>query len=156
MGSTPRVLFVCLGNICRSPMADGVMRAKAAAAGLSVIVDGAGTGGWHIGAAPDPRAVKAAAQRGFDLSTLRARQFSASDFAKFDLIIAMDQSNRRNIETLRPNSSQTPVILFQDVLGHHNQDVPDPYYDGRFDQVLDLIEAGCEALITRLQIEARA
>lgn len=145
-----RVLFVCLGNICRSPTAHGVFRAKVQATGLDIKIDSAGTGDWHIGAPPDRRAIQAAFTRGYDLSDLRARQFSADDFSNFDLIIAMDRANKRDIEALRPKGSVTPVTLFRDSLGQMGQDVPDPYLEGGFDHVLSMIEDGSDALLAQL------
>lgn len=144
------ILFVCLGNICRSPTAHGVFRAKAQAAGVTVAVESAGTGGWHIGDAPDPRALRAAALRGYDLSDLRAQQFTPQDFDRFDLILAMDGANLRTITARRPAGNTTPVTLFLDLLGQQNTDLPDPYYEGGFDQVLDLIERGSDALIAQI------
>lgn len=145
-----RILFVCLGNICRSPTAHGVFRQQAAQAGLSVMIDSAGTGDWHRGDPPDHRAIKAAAGRGYDLSDLRARQITAGDFTKFDRIYAMDRRNLRNIEALRPEGNTTPICLFLDLIGQSGQDVPDPYYDNSFEQMLDLIESGAEALLRDL------
>lgn len=146
-----RVLFVCLGNICRSPTAEGVARTIAAAEGRAdaFLFDSAGTGDWHVGAPPDPRTVAAAAARGVDLSALRARQFEPVDFERFDLILAMDRSNLRAIEAQR-GASRVPARLMLDYApGPSPRDVPDPYYGGAdgFDHVLDLIEAAATALI---------
>lgn len=145
-----RILFVCLGNICRSPSAHGVFRAKAQDAGLSVTVDSAGTGGWHIGDPPDPRAIRAAHARGYDLSGLRARQFTAQDFAGFDLIFAMDRSNLRNIEAQRPRGHDTPARLLLSLLDQPDRDLADPYYDNSFDSMLDLVEHASDALVQTL------
>jgi len=145
-----RILFVCLGNICRSPSAHGVFRAKARAAGLSITIDSAGTGSWHIGNPPDKRALKAAAARGYDLSDLRARQLTAADFSNFDRLYAMDRSNLRAIEALRPKGNTTQAVLFLDLLDQPQSDVPDPYYDNSFDHMLDLIERGADALVQDL------
>lgn len=147
----PRILFVCLGNICRSPSAHGVFRAKARAAGLAVVTDCAGTGDWHIGQPPDPRAQAAAQARGYDLSDLRARQFRAADYSDFDLILAMDRNNQRDIEALRPAGNATPVRLFRSLGGAPGDDVPDPYMTGGFDSVLDLIEDCADALLAEVQ-----
>lgn len=141
-----RVLCVCLGNICRSPTAEAVLRAQASARGLDLMVDSAGTGGWHVGKPPYPPAITAAARRGYDLSPLRARRFTAADFDAFDLILAMDRSNLDDIERLRPAGHSTPVRLF---LG--DADLPDPYYTGAFDAVLDLVEAGSGVILDQLR-----
>ena len=132
-----RVLFVCLGNICRSPAADAVMRKLAP----DWEIDSAGTGAWHVGNPPDERSAAEGARRGYDLTSLRARQFAAADFDRFDHIYAMDRSNLRNIEKLRPSGNPTQVELFLE-----NADVPDPYYEGGFDHMYDLIEKRCEEL----------
>jgi protein-tyrosine phosphatase len=148
---TTRVLFVCLGNICRSPSAEGVFRDLAAQAGLPVQTDSAGTSDWHIGNPPYAPMQAAAKARGFDLSDLRARQFTAQDFADFDLIIGMDDSNLGNIERLRPAGSQTPVQMFTDFAPETGMDhVPDPYYTRDFDQTLDLVQAASHGLINHL------
>lgn len=148
---TTRVLFVCLGNICRSPSAEGVFRALAAQAELEVETDSAGTSDWHEGEAPYAPMQAAAKARGFDLSDLRARQFTARDFETFDLIIGMDDSNLDNIELLRPEGSQTPVQLFTEFAPETGMDhVPDPYYTRDFDQTLDLVQAASLGLIARL------
>lgn len=131
-----KILFVCLGNICRSPTAEGVFRAMAPQAQ----VDSAGTGAWHVGEPPYGPMQAAAKARGYDLSDLRARQFVAQDFARFDLIIAMDRDNLSNIERLRPTGDETPVHLFTDYEDSAAEAVPDPYYTRDFDGTLDLIE----------------
>ncbi|WP_371226236.1 low molecular weight protein-tyrosine-phosphatase [Roseovarius sp. 2305UL8-3] len=136
-----RILFVCLGNICRSPAAEGVFRALAPEADT----DSAGTGHWHVGDPPYPPMVRAASARGYDLSDLRARQFHAGDFETFDLIIAMDAQNLQDIEALRPGGDITPVHLMTDYAPELGLDhVPDPYYaqdqNGAYDMVLDLLE----------------
>ena len=146
-----RILFVCLGNICRSPSAHGVFRAKARDAGLLVTVDSAGTGGWHAGDPPDPRAIRAAHARGYDLSDLRARQITAQDFAQFDVIFAMDRSNLRNIEALRPPGQDTPVHLLLSLLGQPDRDLGDPYYDNSFNPMLDLVEQASDALVEQIR-----
>ncbi|MBK5932666.1 protein tyrosine phosphatase [Rhodovulum imhoffii] len=145
-----RILFVCLGNICRSPTAEGVFRGLAEAAGVAVQVDSAGTGGWHVGNPPDRRAQAAAAARSYDLSGLRARQVCPEDFDRFDLILAMDRSNRADLERLRPAGNTTPVRLFLDYAGGSQREVPDPYYEGGFDRVLDLIEAASRGVLRQV------
>ncbi|WPC03643.1 low molecular weight protein-tyrosine-phosphatase [Pseudomonas benzenivorans] len=150
-----RVLFVCLGNICRSPTAEGVLRHKLREAGLAarVEVDSAGTGDWHVGKAPDTRTGQAALRRGYDLSALRARQVSAEDFARFDLILAMDASNLRHLERLRPSGGGAELDLFLRRYQLALDEVPDPYYGGEagFEQVLDLIEQAGDALVRELR-----
>ena len=142
-----RVLFVCLGNICRSPTAEAVFRATAP----EVPCDSAGTSDWHIGDPPYAPAVAAAEARGYPMSDLRARQFVAEDFARFDLIIAMDGKNRANIEALRPTGSETPVRLMLEYAPETGiTDVPDPYYTRDFDGALDLVEAACQSLAKTL------
>ncbi len=147
-----RILAVCLGNICRSPTAEAVLRAKAEAADLRIDVDSAGTGDWHIGNAPYPPAIEAGAGRGYDLAPLRARQVTRADFDAFDLILAMDSSNHQTLERLRPIGSDTPVRLFLSyAAGAPVTDVPDPYYTRDFEAALDLIEAASDGLIAQLQ-----
>lgn len=149
---TSRVLFVCLGNICRSPAAEAVFRNLALSAELKVIADSAGTGDWHVGNAPYGPMQSAARQRGFELSKLRARQFRLQDFSEFDLILAMDRENVAAIEALRPRGNDTPVRLFLDYLPEAGIDeVPDPYFTRDFDQALDLVEAASAGLIAQLQ-----
>ncbi len=138
-----RILFVCLGNICRSPAAEGVFRRLAP----EMMCDSAGTAGWHVGNPPYAPMQQAARKRGVDLSALRARQFSVADFDAFDLIIAMDDSNRADIEAERPDGNSTPVVLFTDFAPHSGMDhVPDPYYTRDFGGCLDLIQTAAEGL----------
>lgn len=132
-----RMLFVCLGNICRSPAAEGMMRRLAP----DLTLDSAGTGGWHVGDPPYAPMQAAAKARDIDLSGLRARQFTVDDFDAFDLIIAMDRQNRSDIEALRPAGHMTPVRLMTD------KDVPDPYYTRDFDGCLDIIETASRSLL---------
>nr|WP_298169259.1 low molecular weight protein-tyrosine-phosphatase [uncultured Pseudomonas sp.] len=150
-----RVLFVCLGNICRSPTAEAVLRHKLREAGLEgrIEVDSAGTGDWHIGKAPDARTLSAAKRRGYDLSALRGRQVAADDFARFDLILAMDSSNLSHLQRLRPSAAVAELDLFLRRYQAPFDDVPDPYYGGEegFEQVLDLIEQASDALILELK-----
>ncbi|WP_170429986.1 low molecular weight protein-tyrosine-phosphatase [Ruegeria arenilitoris] len=145
---THRILFVCLGNICRSPAAEGAFRARAP----HYMTDSAGTSGWHIGEPPYGPMQAAARSRGIDLSDLRARQFGIEDFDRFDLIIGMDTENIRNIETLRPAGNETPVLLLTDFALQSGADhVPDPYYTRDFDGALDLIEAAVAGLEAHLR-----
>ena len=151
-----RLLFVCLGNICRSPAADGVMRDVVEKAGLSarIEIDSAGTEGWHSGKLPDRRMRQAASTRGITLDH-RARQFKAVDLERFDLILAMDRDNERNIRALdRENRHAAKIRLFCDFCTDHaEREVPDPYYGGPegFEHVLDLIEDGCEGLLREVK-----
>jgi protein-tyrosine phosphatase len=153
--SRTRVLFVCLGNICRSPTAEAVFRASAERAGIAhrVEVDSAGTGDWHIGNPPDARAIAHAARRGYDLSALRARQVSAEDFAQFDWILAMDSSVLAALEEMRPPSFGGHLGLFLDLAPElRTREVPDPYAAGPegFEHALDLIEDASDALAAKL------
>lgn len=148
---TTSILFVCLGNICRSPTAEAVMRGLAPQLDL----DSAGTGGWHAGEPPYGPMQAAARARGLDMSDLRARQFTPADFTRFDLILAMDGSNLQDIEAQRPAGNDTPVRLFTDYLPEDGPfagatEVPDPWYTRDFDGALDLVEACARALQTRL------
>lgn len=143
---TSRILFVCLGNICRSPAAEGVFRALETGAET----DSAGTAGWHVGKPPYEPMQEAASARGYDLSGLRARQFQKDDFTRFDLIIGMDASNLADIEVLRPVGNTTSVRLFTDYAADTGMDhVPDPYYTRDFDGALDLIEQAARGLAKR-------
>lgn len=151
-----RVLFVCMGNICRSPTAHAVFRARAGAAGLDrwLDVDSAGTHGFHAGSPPDRRAVRAAAERGYDLSDLRARQVEAADLERFDHVVAMDRSNLQQLEALDGGPGSTrPVLLLDFVEDLQGKEVPDPYYGAvnGFDEVLDLVEAGCAGLLEEIR-----
>ena len=146
-----RVLFVCLGNICRSPAAEAVFRAKAAAARVDAPCDSAGTGGWHVGKKADPRMVKAARARGYDLSKLRVRQVDTGDFYVFDLICPMDASNEADLMELRPPDASARVVPF--LRYGVGGEVPDPYYGGArgFGTVLDLIEHASDGLVAAIK-----
>jgi protein-tyrosine phosphatase len=151
-----KVLFVCTGNICRSPTAHGVFRALVAREGLSerVVADSAGTQGYHIGEPPDPRSTAAALARGIKIADLRARQFKPADFDAFDLILAMDRGHRRMLDHWCPPSRRERLRLFLSFAPELDViDVPDPYYgagDG-FELVLDLIEAGSAGLLRHIR-----
>lgn len=150
-----RVLFVCLGNICRSPTAEVVFREAAARAGLRhrVEVDSAGTGQWHVGNPPDHRAIQHAARRGYDLAPLRARQFALADFDRFDWILAMDRSVLSDLVRLRPSRYAGTLGLFMDFVDDGRiPDVPDPYDGGPdgFERVLDLVVTGSNALAAKV------
>ncbi|MBD9398059.1 low molecular weight protein-tyrosine-phosphatase [Pseudomonas sp. PDM11] len=150
-----RVLFVCLGNICRSPTAEAVMRQRLQQAGLAerIELDSAGTGGWHVGKAPDSRTQQAASRRGYDLSSLRGRQVSVDDFARFDLILAMDSANLRDLQRIRPANARAELDLYLRRFELAEDEVPDPYYGGSegFEHVLDLLEQASDALLIELK-----
>ncbi|QNI02677.1 low molecular weight phosphotyrosine protein phosphatase [Halomonas sp. SH5A2] len=150
-----KVLFVCLGNICRSPTAEGVFRRALARAGWQdrVVVDSCGVGQWHVGNAPDPRAQAAAEQRGIDISGLRARQLQAQDFADFDYVLGMDRDNLRAMLAMKPAHANAHVGLFLDFADLTESEVPDPYYGGDegFERVFNLLEAAAEGLVEHIQ-----
>ena len=148
---TTSVLFVCLGNICRSPLAEGAMRRLAEAESAALEIDSAGTGDWHIGHAPDPRAQAEALRRGLDISMLRARQVTEEDFHRFDHIVAMDAKNLADLLAMQPDGARAALSLLLDHA--EGGDVPDPYYggDGGFEHVLDLIEAASQGLLAELR-----
>jgi protein-tyrosine phosphatase len=146
---TTRVLFVCLGNICRSPLAEAAFRREAERLGLDVEVDSAGTGDWHIGYPPDPRAAAVAARNGVDISGLRARQVTPADFRDFDHVVALDANNLRDLERLRPDGARARLSLLLDhVEGRRGEAVADPYYgeEAHFDAAWDDVAAGAEGL----------
>jgi low molecular weight protein-tyrosine phosphatase len=151
-----KVLFVCLGNICRSPTAEGVLRHLAAqeAPQLELEIDSAGTADYHIGGPPDPRSQRAALMRGIDISGLKARQVAADDFERFDLILAMDGENLRELQAMRPRNSRASLKLFLEYAPDLKlRDVPDPYYRdaAAFEEVLDLTTAAGRGLLAALQ-----
>ena len=156
MAETTSILFVCLGNICRSPTAQGVFEKQLAASGLvdRIRVDSAGTGSWHVGHAPDPRATEAAMEQGVDLRAQRARQVTPDDFHVFDRILAMDHANLADLQAMAPDGARARVELF---LGYARladvQEVPDPYYGGAsgFARVLELIHDASDGLIRDLR-----
>ena len=143
-----KVLCVCLGNICRSPTAEAVLRHLA---GGRIEVDSAGTSGWHIGDPPYGPAIQAAARRSYDLTALRGRAFSSDDFEDFDLILAMDRRNLADIEALRPSGNSTRTALIMSFAPDCGTDeVPDPYYTRDFDGALDLIEQAAKEMVKTL------
>jgi len=155
-GKKVSVLFVCLGNICRSPTAEGVFRAALDRAGIAdqVQASSAGLGDWHVGSPPDRRAIEAAQRRGYDLSTLRGRKVEAGDFTRFDWILCMDDSNLRALTEMKPDDFAGHLgLLLEFAPATGVREVPDPYYGGAegFDRVLDLIEASTAGLIARLR-----
>lgn len=151
-----RVLFVCTGNICRSPTAEGVFRHMVAEAGLAdrIATDSVGLEGWHVGNPPDPRSIQAAARRGVDMSDLRARQLTQEDFDRFDLLLAMDDGHRHDMLRRATREQRDKVRMFMEVAaGHPAPAVPDPYYGGPdgFESVLDMIEEGARAWLRDLE-----
>jgi protein-tyrosine phosphatase len=153
-----KVLFVCLGNICRSPTAHGLFEDLVSRSSLheKIKIDSAGTGDWHVGHPPDSRAQATALQRGYDISHLRARAVSSNDFSEFDYILGMDRENIRNLNTLCPTNYTGTLGLFLEIAGvGQGLEVPDPYYGGQehFSHVIHLIEQGAEGLLARIQNE---
>jgi low molecular weight protein-tyrosine phosphatase len=149
-----KILFVCLGNICRSPTAHGVFQSMVDNQGLSeqFVIDSAGTAAWHIGKAPDTRSQYFAKQRAYDLSSLQARQVASTDYEQFDLILAMDESNLEKLRSACPKQHLSKLKLFLDYSECQESEVPDPYYggDSGFDHVLDLVESASEGLLRSL------
>ncbi len=151
-----RVLFVCLGNICRSPTAEGVFRALVKSEGLieRIEIDSAGTHAYHVGEGPDPRAQSTAARRGIDLSQLRGRRATKKDIEKFDYVLAMDEDNYNNLMRIAPGQFQSRVRLLMDFAPERAEDeVPDPYFggEGGFDRVLDMIEDAANGLLADIR-----
>ncbi|MFC4698934.1 low molecular weight protein-tyrosine-phosphatase [Glaciecola siphonariae] len=148
----PSILFVCLGNICRSPTAEGVFREKAFKSGMDLEIDSAGTSGYKDGVAPDQRSQKVAASRGYDLSKLKCRKVCEEDFERFDYIVAMDKDNVNNLKRKCPEELQHKISLFLSHCDSEFDEVPDPYYSGLkgFELVLDLIEEASEGLLLKL------
>lgn len=149
-----RLLFACKGNICRSPLAEGIVRAKAEDAGLDLTLASAGTGGWHVGNPPDARAIVAARLQGYSIENQIARRVAPTDFVNNDMIIAMDEITRVEIEDMRPEGANVPVVLMSsfaaDVV---RADVPDPYYTGKFVPVIAQLETCADALVAQLLME---
>jgi low molecular weight protein-tyrosine phosphatase len=154
-----RVLFVCMGNICRSPLAEGVFRHQVEARGLedSFVIDSAGTGAWHAGESPDPRSCEVAARNGVDLSSQRARQVRDADAREFDWIVAMDEDNLHGLERRFGAQASVKMLRLREFDPKGDGDVPDPYYGGPrgFDVVFDMVERSCRALLDHLDPERK-
>ncbi|AXO68310.1 Putative low molecular weight protein-tyrosine-phosphatase [Rhizobium rhizogenes] len=151
------VLFVCMGNICRSPLAEGILAHLADAEGMSrqITVDSAGTGGWHAGDAPDPRSIAVARRHGVDISRQRARQVASADFESFDLILAMDENNLASLLQSSPQGHRHKIHLFMEYAAGRRKNVPDPYYgaeDGFLD-VYNMLLAGCRSLLEKMELD---
>lgn len=150
-----KILMVCLGNICRSPLAEGILKSKVEEKGLDWTVDSAGTGSWHVGDLPDPRSVATARKNGINITDQRARQFKASDFEEFDLILTMDRHNYRDVLRFASTDAQrSKAQMIMDFLQPgKNIDVPDPYWDDEgFDQVFQMLDQACEAVVERYSV----
>ncbi|MEO6339691.1 MAG: low molecular weight protein-tyrosine-phosphatase [Caulobacteraceae bacterium] len=154
MSRAPAILFVCLGNICRSPLAEAAFRARASAAGLAVTVDSAGTGGWHAGDPPDPRAQATAWRHGLDISGYRGRQVEEGDFERFTHIFALDRANLKSLRQIAPGTAPAELALLLDlVTSLQGQSVADPYYGGDegFETTWRQVDAAAIALVERLR-----
>ncbi|MXR68545.1 low molecular weight protein-tyrosine-phosphatase [Shewanella insulae] len=152
MSNINSVLFVCLGNICRSPTAEAVFRGLLNERGLSIVCDSAGTSDYHEGEGPDRRARQAGERRGLDFSDIRARGVRDDDFERFDLILAADKANLRDLRVRCPAQYQSKLALMLSFLDEGEREVPDPYYggDAGFEQVLDLLQQSCEKLLSQI------
>ncbi|AXT37409.1 low molecular weight phosphotyrosine protein phosphatase [Alteromonas sp. BL110] len=153
MKQSTSVLFVCLGNICRSPTAEAVFKRKASEAGLNIYIESAGTHGYHIGKPADKRSQAAGVERGYSFKGLKCRRVDESDFERFDYILAMDNSNFKNLLGMAPSQYQEKIKLFLDFADVEDKEVPDPYYGGKrgFELVLDLIEEASDGLIAHIK-----
>ena len=147
-----KVVMVCLGNICRSPLAEGILRSKVDS--TKIYVDSAGTGHWHIGNLPDPRSIAVAKKFGIDISNQRGRQFSAADFEDFDHIFVMDVSNKENVLQLAKTDTQRQKVqlILDYIFPNENVDVPDPYYGGEhgFENVYQMLDQACDIIAAKL------
>ncbi|CDX25951.1 Low molecular weight phosphotyrosine protein phosphatase [Mesorhizobium sp. ORS 3324] len=154
------ILFVCLGNICRSPLAEGVLRAVMAerAQDRGIVLDSAATSGWEVGSAPDPRSIAVATSHGIDISGQRARRIAPEDFSRFDLILGMDRSNVRDLKAVAPQAARDRIHLYLEFATGAARDVPDPYYEDQqaFAAVYRMIREASEALAKRLEARASA
>ena len=149
-----KILMVCLGNICRSPMAEGILQQKIDSAGFDIKIDSCGTGAWHVGESPDRRAQAIMISKGMDISQLRARQFSKTDFSDFDFIYVMDDSNYKDVVRLADNEEEESRVrlILNESNPNSNTPVPDPYYGGvnGFETVFRLLDNACDMIINRL------
>lgn len=148
-----KILMVCLGNICRSPVAEGIMKTKAAKYHLNLAIDSAGTSGWHNGSQPDGRSVKNAAKNGVDISTQESRKVMLSDFELFDVVYAMDKENYNNLINLAPHGLHYKIkMILNEAYPGEDKSVPDPYYtDDGFDQVYSLLDEACENIALNIK-----
>jgi len=148
-----KILMVCLGNICRSPMAEGILRKKIQENNLGITTDSCGTGNWHVGQKPDDRAIKTMKSKGIDITDLRGRQFSESDFDQFDLIYCMDENNYKNILALAKTEEQKSKVkmILNEINPKSNQSVPDPYFggDAGFENVYQLLDAATDSILEK-------
>lgn len=150
---TPAVLFVCLGNICRSPLAEAALRAEAERAGMDIVVDSAGTGDWHVDCPPDARAIRQALRHGIDIAGYRGRQVSAEDFHRFTHVFALDGDNLKNLRRIRPSDGTAKLALLMDMVpGREGSGVIDPYYgdEAGFAQTWDDVTRAAQAIVAAL------
>ena len=148
-----KILMVCLGNICRSPLAQGILESKIEKNGLDWKVDSCGTGSWHINESPDPRSIEVAFKNGIDISSQKARQLKRADLEKFDLILAMDTSNYNDIRKQTDPSMHSKIRLIMDYqYPGENRIVPDPYFNGGFDKVYHILDEVCEYFLQHYQV----
>ncbi len=152
-----KILMVCLGNICRSPMAEGVLRNKLKAQGIDWTVDSAGTGAWHVGDSPDRRAIETAKAHGIDISAQRARQINEDDFEAFDLILAMDESVYNDIQRMQNSDHDKVKLIMNFAYPGKRLNVPDPYYNDKgFEEVFELLDMATDGIINQLSEKENA